>query len=117
MIWTHDVHDRRSPPAGVRQPDAQLGAVVGQGGPELAHHGARELRQVHRLVMELERARIQTREVEQVHRELLETGHLLAHRVEELAPGLLVEVLVLEQLHETAQGEDRSAELVQTRWR
>ena len=51
-------------------------------------------------------------QVEQVDGQLLQALHLLAHRVHELAPRLLVEVLVLEQLDEAGQREDRCAQLV-----
>ena len=75
-------------------------------------HGARELGEVHRLRVQLDRAGVEPREVEQVHRQLLQPRDLLAHRLEELAPRVLVEVLVLEQLDEAAQREDRRAQLV-----
>ena len=52
------------------------------------------------------------REVEQVGRELRQPVDLLAHRPHELAPRLGIGVLVLEQLDEAAQREDRRAQLV-----
>ena len=79
---------------------------------ELAGDGAGELGEVHRLGVQLDRPGVEPRQVEQVHGQLLEPLHLLAHRLEELAPGVLVEVLVLEQLDEAAQREDRRAQLV-----
>ncbi len=90
----------------------QLGPVLLEQWVELARHRARELREVHGLGVKLDRPGVEPRQVEQVHRQLLEARHLLAHRLQELTPGLLVEILVLEQLHEPAQREDRRAQLV-----
>ena len=89
--------------------------MLGEPRVELARDRARELREVHRLGVELDRAGVEARQVEQVHRQLLEPLHLLAHGLEELAARLLVEVLVLEQLHEAAEREDRRAQLVRGR--
>ena len=65
--------------------------------------------------VQLHRAGVEAGQVEQVHRQLLQARHLLAHRLEELAPGVLVELLVLEQLHEAGEREDRRAQLVRGR--
>ena len=51
-------------------------------------------------------------EVEQVGGQLRQALDLLAHRVHELGPLLRARVLVLEQLDEAAEAEDRGAQLV-----
>ena len=79
---------------------------------ELPRDLARELADVGRLRPQLERAGLQPREVEQLGGELAHPLHLAAQLVEELAPRLLVEVLVREQLEEAAEREDRRAQLV-----
>ena len=57
-------------------------------------------------------AGIEPREVEQVGRELRQALHLLAHGRDELPPRRLVELLVVEQLEEAAEREERRPELV-----
>ena len=57
-------------------------------------------------------ARIEAREVEQVGGELREPVDLLAHRLEELLPGRLVDLLVRHQLEEAAEREERRPQLV-----
>ena len=73
---------------------------------------ARELGEVDRLLPQLERAGLQAREVEQVDGELAQALDLLAQLLHEARALLLVEVLVLEQLDEPAEREDRRAQLV-----
>ena len=79
---------------------------------ELGGHLARQLADVGRLRPQLERTRFEPREVEQLGRELAHAVDLAAQLVEELAPRVLVEVLVGEQLEEPAEREDRRAQLV-----
>ena len=83
-----------------------------RGRRELAGDLARELADVGRLRPQLERAGLQPREVEQLGGELAHAVDLAAQLVEELAPRLLVEVLVGQQLEEAAEREDRRAQLV-----
>ncbi len=61
---------------------------------------------------QLERARLQPREIEEIDGQLAQAPHLVADLVQEAAPRLRVEVLVLEQLQEPAQREHRRAQLV-----
>ena len=74
-----------------------------------------DLRQVDPLGAQLQRARLQPREVEQPRRQLAQALDLRAHLPEELPPRLLVELLVLDQLQEAADREDRRAQLVRGR--
>ena len=94
--------------------DAQLelGCVLVERGCKLRRHARREIAEVGRLGTQLERAGLQARQVEQVGGELAEPRDLLAHDRDELAPRLVVEVLVLEQLEEAAEREDRRTQLV-----
>jgi hypothetical protein len=62
--------------------------------------------------VELDRPRLEAREVEQPGGKLAQAVDLLADVADELAAGLLVELLVLDQLEEAAEREDRRAELV-----
>ena len=73
---------------------------------------SREHAEVGRLGAQLERAGLELRQVEQVGRELLQPLDLLAQLGEERLARLGVEVLVLEQLEEAAEREDRRAQLV-----
>jgi hypothetical protein len=57
--------------------------------------------------VQLDVPRVEAREVEQLDSQLLQAGDLLAHGGEELEARLLVEILVVEQLEEAAQREDR----------
>ncbi len=69
-------------------------------------------RDVGRLCAQLERAGFEPREVEQLGGEPAQALDLRAHVVEELAAGRLVELLVLQQLEEAAEREQRRAQLV-----
>ena len=69
-------------------------------------------RELDGLVLEPHRAGIEPREVEQVGGELREPLDLLGHRLEELTPGGLVEILVAKELEKAAQRENRRPELV-----
>ena len=80
--------------------------------PELARDRPREHAEVGRLGPQLERAGLELGEVEQVGGELLQPLDLVAQLGEERVARLGVEVLVLEQLEEAAEREDRRAQLV-----
>jgi hypothetical protein len=99
----------------VGQVHLELGVVSPHGGGELPEHRTRQRHQVDALGAELQRAGVEPREVEQVHGQLLKPLDLLAHGLEELPSGLLVQVLVLEELNEATQREDRRAQLVRGR--
>ena len=96
----------------VWQPQIEVRLVLHERRPELVRHADRELAEVHLLGLHLERACVQARQVEQVDGELLQPLHLLAHRVEELLAGGGLETLVLEQLDEAREREDRGSQLV-----
>ena len=80
--------------------------------PELLGDRLRDLAEVDRLVLDPHPARVEPREVEQVGGELRQPLDLLAHRRQELAPRLLVELLVRQQLEEAAEREERRPQLV-----
>ena len=84
-------------------------------GRELAGDLARELADVGRLGPQLQRPRLQPGEVEQLRGELAHASDLPAQLREELRARLVVELLVLEQLEEAAEREDRRAQLVRGR--
>ena len=96
---------------------AQLEArvVLLQGRLELAGDVARQRREVGGLGAQLDGAGLQPREVEQVGGELAQARDLLADLRQEAIARLVVEVLVLQQLEEPAEGEDRRAQLVRGR--
>ena len=71
-----------------------------------------DLPEIDRLVLDPHPARVEPREVEQIGRELGEPVDLLAHRLEELPPRLLVELLVGHQLEEAAEREEGRPQLV-----
>ena len=79
---------------------------------ELLRDELRDRAQVDRLVLDPHPAGIETREVEQVRRQLRQPVDLLAHRLEELLPRRLVQILVRHQLEEAAEREERRAQLV-----
>ncbi len=79
---------------------------------ELRRCRLRDLVQGHDGPVEVDVARIEPREIEELRGELLEPLHLLAHRRQELAARLLVELFGVEQLEKAAEGEHRRAELV-----
>ena len=78
----------------IERPDALLPTLGGQTALNLA----RELADVGRLGAQLERAGLQAREVQQLRGEVAHALDLAADLLEELAPRLVVEVLVGEQL-------------------
>ena len=80
--------------------------------PELARHPARELAEVDPLGVELDRVGVELREVEEVGGELGQPRDLLPHRPHELLSRGRVGLLLVEQLHETPEREDRRAQLV-----
>ncbi len=98
--------------AAAGQAQLQPGVVLGQGRLELAGDRPRQLAEIDLLGPELERSGLQAREVEQVDRQLAEACDLVADLVEEAAARLGIELLVLEQLDEPAQREQRRAQLV-----
>ena len=61
---------------------------------------------------QLQRARLQPRQIEQLGGQVAHPLDLTLELLEELAAGVLVEVLVGEQLEEAAEREDRRAQLV-----
>ena len=95
-----------------REFQLELGVVQRQCGDELGGDSPREHADVGRCGLEIDRARFEPREVEQTCCELAEPRDLLAYLSDELAPGLLVELLVLDQLEKAAEREDRRAQLV-----
>ena len=68
--------------------------------------------EIDRLVLDPHPAGVEPGEVEQVRGELRQPVDLLAHRLQELLPRLLVEILVRHQLQEAAEREERRAQLV-----
>ena len=77
-----------------------------QRGHELGGDSAREHAEVGRRRLQLDRPGLEARQVEQAGRELAQASHLLAQLPYELAPGVLVEVLVLDQLEEAAERDE-----------
>ena len=63
---------------------------------ELLDRGPGEACQVERLGLDVQAPGVEPREVEQVVGQLRQPPHLAGHRLEELPPGRLVELLVLE---------------------
>ena len=104
-------------PDRVRQVGVRLhqrdAAAMADGQPaELAHQPTRRGGHVDRLVLHRHGVGVQPRQVEQVGGELGEAVHLLPHLLQERGPRLVVEILVVQQLHEPAQREQRRAQLV-----
>src|SRR5919106_2960192 len=93
-------------------PDLKLRAVALRGGPELGGDLPGHFSQVNLLPLDLDHVGIQAREVEQVDGQLLESLDLSAHLGDELLSLGGARSLRLEQLDETAQGEDRRPQLV-----
>ena len=79
---------------------------------ELGADDPRDLAEVDGLVLDVHPARVEPGEIEQVGGELRQPVDLLAHRLEELLPRRLVDVLVRHQLEEAAEREERRAQLV-----
>ena len=86
--------------------------MLGERGHELGGDRPRQHAEVGRRRRQLDRSRLEAREVEQLGGELAEPVDLLAHLADELPPRLLVERLVLDQLEKAAEREDRRAQLV-----
>ena len=80
--------------------------------PELVPQIVRDLGEVDRPSVDAQAPGIQPREVEEILREPLEAVDLLPHRLEELPPRRLVELLVRQQLDEPAKREERRSQLV-----
>ncbi len=95
----------RRPPAraGGRLPCARAELLASDSATRARSSGSRSTRS---------RPGIEPGEVEQLGGELRQAVDLLAHPAEELAPGLLVELLVDEQLEEAAEREERRPQLV-----
>ena len=87
-------------------------AVLVGARPELERDVAGEGVEVDGVGLDDDRPGVELGEVEQVGGELGQPLDLLAHRVHELGPLLGARVLVLEQLDEAAEAEDRRAQLV-----
>ena len=79
---------------------------------ELERHVAGELADVGGLRPQLQRAGLQPREVEQLGGQRAHAVDLPAQLLEERTPGVLVEILVGQQLEEPTEREDRRAQLV-----
>jgi hypothetical protein len=86
--------------------------VGGQRRGELGRDVLGQLADVGGLGAQLERSGLQAREVQQLGGELAQAVDLLAQLGQEGGACLLVELLVLEQLQEAAEREDRRAQLV-----
>ena len=81
-------------------------------GPEFLHHELRDHAQVDRLVLDAHPAGVEPGEIEEVGGELCQPVDLFAHRLQELLPRRLVELLVRHQLQKAGQREERRAQLV-----
>ena len=80
--------------------------------PELAGHAAGEIGEVDAARGHHDAARVELGEVEQIGRQLRQAVDLLAHRADELFALLGGRFVVLEQLDEAAEAEDRRPQLV-----
>ena len=94
------------------QSELEVGVVLGQRRLELGGHRPRQLGQVDGLGAQLGGAGLDPREIQQVDGELAQALDLLADLGHEAGAVLLVDVVVLEQLDEAAEREDRRAQLV-----
>ena len=81
-------------------------------GPNSRDHAPRDVGELDPLAADLDRVGVELREVEQVDGQLRQPVDLLAHLSHELGPGLGIGILVLEQLDEPREREDRRAQLV-----
>ena len=81
-------------------------------GVELVDEELGDAREIDGLAFDSESAGIEARQVEQLGGELRQPFDLLAHAGEELLPGCLVHVLVVEELEVPAQREERRSQLV-----
>ena len=79
---------------------------------ELAGQHRHDGAEIHGLELNGQLAGVDAGEVEEVRRELREAPDLALHRLDEPGAGLLVEVLVREELEEPSDREERRAELV-----
>ncbi len=79
---------------------------------ELLGDRSRERLELEDLALEADPAGVEPREVEQVRGQPGQAGDLLAHRRQELAARVLVEVLVVHQLEEAAEREEGRPQLV-----
>src|SRR3954467_10814169 len=86
--------------------------VGGERRGELGGNGLGQIAEVVRLGTKPKRAGLQAGEVQQLGRQLAQAIDLLAQLAQEGRARLLVELLVLEQLQEAAEREDRRAQLV-----
>ena len=73
---------------------------------------AGDLGETDALAADVDRVGVELGEVEEVDGELRQPVDLLAHRVDELGASGRIRVVVLEQLDEAGEREDRSAQLV-----
>ena len=96
----------------IRRAQLQARAAQVGAGAELARHVARQRAEVDAVDRHHDAAGVELGEVEQVGGELGQSLDLLAHRAHELGPLLGARVLLVEQLDEAAEAEDRRAQLV-----
>ena len=96
----------------VRRAQLQARAAQVGTGAELARHVAGQRAEVDAADRHHDPAGVELGEVEQVGGELGQPLDLLAHRAHELGPLLRARVLLVEQLDEAAEAEDRRAQLV-----
>ena len=100
------------PDRSVGQAHLELGLVAREHRGELLADPTHERSQVGALGMQLECARLELRQVKEAGGQRHEAIDLLAQLAEEALARLVVEVLVLEQLEEAAEREQRGAQLV-----
>ncbi len=86
--------------------------VLGERGLELPRDRARQLAEVDLLLSQLQRPGLELGEVEQVNGELSQALDLVSNLIEEAAPGIRVELFVLQELDKPAQREDRRPQLM-----
>ena len=110
ICWTRS-SSARSPGIVVDVDHERVPRGVREGG-EVLGNDARDLGQPDLLALDPDPAGVHPREVEQVGGELRQAVDLAPRRGEELPAGLLVELLVREQLEEAGEREQRRAQLV-----
>ena len=94
------------------KPQLEMRVVLGERRLELAGHRPGQLGEVDLLGPQLERAGLEPGQVEQVDRQLAQPLDLIGTCSRNRAARLRIEILVLEQLDEPAEREDRRAQLV-----
>jgi hypothetical protein len=81
-------------------------------GPELVRDEPRGRSEVERHDLHLQLARVEAREVEEIRRQPGQPVDLVPHLGEELLPDGRIHALVVQELDEAAQGEERRPQLV-----